>query len=573
MRSDDCIPRLVFPRIAFPSELTSKEKSLAKKLAAEFNRLTLAVDRKPRTRHDECGVVGSLRRHLDALGPVSRAAALSAAGKQSGIAPGSATGSLQFDPGLLTEAQRMMRRRLAELRGELKKSIDEVLVQAGKVGSLFPATVVDFRMAGESIAKWHRHTQIASPESLTCRWSSGEPLADRAYFELRGPLGPGNPGKILAVGFLPDVLSGDDVGGYFELNLGAYLPAQPPQVAHRYHLRVLPLGAAQYGAAYGPNFGFTVTPLEDFEPTPPDGIGPWSLPAVIEYGKTFAQGPQQLDIDTVVFYRKARVQLDWFKVDEDQSGPGAEEYRVRAFMVEHNNLGSREYSQYGGFFSIPEGDRKPRPLNWNADIVLGDPWTNVWPRAFIIGMSVMEEDAGAQLDDWYAAITETVNEVLEGAFAGDIRALLREIRDEIDQATLGFRAGLSSAVVAFLVAAIGATVAKFVFAWIVLVIALVAAFIGAGSRDDFFGFHLYTLLLMTNDAELFAVGEGAEIFNSKAVVAGGVFAGEEVNGRFFLDPTEIQFFGSGLPDSASNADGIVRIGLHWEFYDKVIRNV
>lgn len=69
----------------------------------------------------------------------------------------------------------------------------------------------------------------------------------------------------------------------------------------------------------------------------------------------------------------------------------------------------------------------------------------------------------------------------------------------------------------------------------------------------------------------FAAGEGGRILNSMAVALGGVYSGHEEDGRFLVDPTEIQLFGESPMDSAG-INGFVRVGLSWEFYDKVTRN-
>ena len=79
-----------------------------------------------------------------------------------------------------------------------------------------------------------------------------------------------------------------------------------------------------------------------------------------------------------------------------------------------------------------------------------------------------------------------------------------------------------------------------------------------------------TLALVTDDTALMKDGTTGSIQSSRILASGGSFSGTEQGGRFELDEIEIQLIDKGGPDEAG-LGGIVRMGLTWEFYEKVTR--
>ena len=144
------------------------------------------------------------------------------------------------------------------------------------------------------------------------------------------------------------------------------------------------------------------------------------------------------------------------------------------------------------------------------------------------------------------------------------------MQDEIDEATTAFRAELASEMASYIGALIGASALGAIAAVVAFAAGLIGIFANAGARDDVYGVGVLTLALVTNDAALIKDGTAGSIQSSRVLASGGSFSGTEQDGRFELDEIEIQLIDKGGPDEAG-LGGIVRMGLSWEFYDKVTR--
>lgn len=570
-----------YPWIATPKVvLTDEEKHLGESLAKDLNRITALIGGQPSRCPPESSMAASLLARLRRLGESSQQRIIEIA-RKSGLPEqtGSAAGD-NLEPGLARELKRLLRKRLNTLKPQLRAAIDGAVSAARQQAGRASLTTVDLKLAGEIDTTWRREINMGTPELLDFRWSTVEPDATRGFWELRGPvwLGLGNPGNVIASGYLPDFPNDNKVGGYFTLAFNQYLPPTPPQAATLYHLRVLPLGpAASAGLAQSSGFDFslqenlgTLSPVSGYEA--PIGVGPWSAPAVIRYGTTFQSGITVFpdDMNRTV-YRKAHFYFDWFKLVQDQSGPGNEEFHISGFVVEHNPQGAVQHASIGPlWFQIDPDDRSLHEFGKHATVNLGTPNYTYWPRVLTAVISILEEDDGGSLSDWQAALDELLYDLLFNQAGADINAFLREMRDEIKQAQEELAAEMTAEMISFLLAAIAATAREYVTAFIALVVGWVLAAIKAGAADDFYGTKVLSMFLETSATDRIADGTAGDLECNGPVVSGGNFTGTvQPDGSFSMDLTEIQFLGLGGAEEGSPISGIVNIALHWEFDDKV----
>lgn len=457
MLRNHCTPKIKRPQIRQPNlEGTAEETDLAKKLAAEIARIVvLAADEDAETA-DPCTLAGLANKRLSAMSRQGRRVALQAAKK---LADRPARGCADIDPKLRALTRQLGRRRLEALRPELNSAIKMVAAQADDFRLAFPRTTVQMRPSGEIHPTPVSHLCSDTPLELTFNWESSEPEAARVYWELRGPVVNGYPGKFLARGYGENFNDEAPVGGEFTINLGHYLAPLSPDPTERYYVRVLPLAAPGKRVMTSHHSDYALSTIgQNFDPEPPLGVGPWSIPAVIDIGAECRTPPTHFDIDKIEFYRKARAKVNWFKVDADQTGPGDEEYHLRAFIVEHTPLGSTSIGTFGSYLPVTEGDTSKHLLGWKSHIRdLGEPVTNMWPRLFMVGLSVLEEDNGDELDEWSEAIAELAREAVEGDLADELADFLRDMQDEIDEATTAFHAELAAEMAAYIGALIGAS--------------------------------------------------------------------------------------------------------------------
>lgn len=581
MLKTNCPPKIKRPQIKQqPFEATEEETDLAKKLAAEISRIVVIASGDDIYIRDTCSLAALARKRLSTMSRKGRLVATRSAKKLASARSSDKdheqnqdrAGDADIDPKLRALARQYGRRRLDALRPEMKSAIKMVVAQADEFKLAFPKTTVKMRLPGEFGIAPFSYTCSDGPVELIFNWQSSEPEVARVYWELRGPIVNGYPGKFLARGYGENINGEGPAGGYFTINLSQYLSPLSPDPTERYYVRVLPLAdpGKQAMVSYYSDHSLS-TIGQNFDPEPPLGVGPWSIPAVIDIGLECRTPPTYFDIDTIEFYRKARVKVNWFKVDANQTGPGDEEYHLRAFMVEHTPLGSTSIGTFGSYLPVTEGDKSEHPLGWKSYIRdLGEPVTNMWPRLFMVGISVLEEDHGDELDEWSEAIAELAREAVEGDLADELSDFLRDMQDEIDEATTAFRAELASEMASYIGALIGASALGAIAAVVAFAAGLIGIFANAGARDDVYGVGVVTLALVTNDAALIKDGTAGSIQSSRVLASGGSFSGTEQDGRFELDEIEIQLIDKGGPDEAG-LGGIVRMGLSWEFYDKVTR--
>ncbi|WP_282610429.1 hypothetical protein [Pelagibius sp. Alg239-R121] len=567
MAKHDCGVHFKRPKIQLPPfKRTKQDQDLAKKLAAEIARIAVLANSGEDDRLRPCSLADSARRRFNAMSEKERALALRYSQTLAAGAGGDSDRE-EMDPDLLKAVRRFARRQFDSIREQSKTAITDLQGQARGQALLVTKTWVKMRPAGEVVVTPHRYLQTDEPPSLTFHWGTDEPEAARAYWELRGPVTGSDPGPLITRGFAESTNKDGTVGGEYTLHLNQYLPPAAPNPAQRYHMTVLPLGAPDTGLKLERHHGHSISSiLTRGEPEPPAGVGPWSGPAVIDYGGEYKQPGTHFDLQRVNYYRKSRLHINWFKVAADQPGPGDEEYRISAFAVDISPLEATPMGKWLTYLPVEEGDTSRHALDWtSAWVKLWTPTSNVWPRTQFAVISVHEEDSGDGVDDWLAAMAELASEALEGDLMDEVRDYLRDMQDELDDATEEFNAALTSEFAAYVIALIGASAIGAVIAVITYIISLIATFAGAGASDDFYGVEVVTLGLMTNDVSQWEGGTGATL---DAPLYSGGFQGQEVGNRFETREIEVQLIAPGGPDGAG-LGGIVRVGLHWEFADKV----
>lgn len=598
-------------------ELDEEEQALAKALAGEFERLTTLVAEEdhapeysmaarvltefhrlgPRARDrirppapapdggarpaaraaTRQGSRRVMRRGTQAIGRMGesggRAAVAVGAGERPGAVEVPTADPFEVNPAIAKQVRALGRKRLEAIRPEIMAAVDRLGGGAGgRQAARLPGTTVDLKLAGEVDTTWRREIHVAWPEMLDFRWKTQEPEAERGYWELRGPVSQWSEGPVIASGFLPDNPAETGIGGYFTIPLRNHLPPTAPQMAMTYHVRVLPLGRARRTAmAAGPQGIGSMLSLQPHEPVAPDGIGPWSPPAVIRYGRSYMTPPTEFDIENISVYRKAHFFLDWFKLVQDQPGPGNEEFHIAGFVMQQTPQSASVPLKIGPFsFSVDPDDRSEHRFGRQATFHLGTPNITLWPKVLLAVISIMEEDDGGSLNDWHASLADLAQELMSGALAADINAFLREMLEEIKEKRKEMAAELAAETAAYVSALIAATAREVISAFIAVVVAWILAFVRAASGDDFYGTQVYGLTLATNDDQLIRNGKAGDIFTSRVVASGGEFTGsEQPDGSFRLSGTELQFIGLGGPDEGSPTSGIVNIMVHWEFDDKV----
>lgn len=564
MKRIDCPPKLNRPRLHQPAlKPTRTDEKLAGELVRELARIVVEAGDETRPRDRRCAISARAGDRLERMDERSRRAVLATASKLA--AEGSSDG-----PGLsekLTKRVRAMAEsRFREERRHLSKVIREVTEQARGRSFSHIRTYVRMRPAsGEIIVPAYRYMCIDKLERLTFEWETTEPDAARVYWELRGPVQNGQPGKFLGRGFSPNTRNDGTIGGAFTLSLADYLPAQTPDPTQRYVVRVLPLADPDSGIRFGRHQGHSLTVLATTEPEPPTGVGPWSPPAEIDYGAECRQPGTIFDIDEVTYYQNVAIKVNWFKVDTDQPGPGDEEYSLRAFVVDYTPQSATMIGSFGGFLPIEEGDTSRHPLGWATwNHQLSSPLTNLWPRSFMVVLSVLEQDGGDEFQDWHDMMSELAQEALEGDIADAISDALQDIRDEVAEATEEMRDDIRKELIAYIGALIGASALNAAAAVVAFAVALIQIFARAGMTDDYFGVQTVTFNLTNNDEDWIRDGSGWSVQGN---LSSAPHSGTEQAGKFTTDEVEVQLISRESPDAAG-LSGIVSFGLEMQLSNK-----
>lgn len=566
------------PDIKIPKfEVGDQERKLCQSIAQEL--AAIVSNASEQDARPKCGLETLAKSRLDQMSESRRQAAIGFAkltAKSTDQRGHDASGRLSNE--VRKRFRSLLKRQLVAFRPQLINAIKNVFEQANDWPIEQVRTNVGMRPAGEIPVPAVQYMCLPAPEFLAFEWESHEPDAVRAYWELRGPVENGDPGKVIGFGYVENQLTASDkIGGTIEIPLANYLPAVAPNPSSRYEMRILPLAAQGSLLATGLQSGQPLTPLSELDPQPPVGVGPWSFPAVVEYGVVCQQDTPQLAIENYTLFTKARPVVRWFRVAADQYGNGDEEYHIRASMIEQTALGSTALGNFGSYLPREEGDTSRHTLGWKGyRSVLGDGNPNAFPpRAYLIILSVLEEDGGDDLDDWKELIAEAAREALDGDLGSSLQEFLADLQKEIDDAAAEteerFSREITGIFVAYVAALISSTVLGMVVAYLTAVIGIIVALISVGEADDFYGIEVISFILASNNADWIEDGTAWSAQASSTFSDGGSSTGHYDGGRFFLDDVSVTL--QAIPElGVAGNNGIVEFGLTMEFYDKVQRS-
>lgn len=471
-------------------------------------------------------------------------------------APGAAV-SPEAGRTLDPEMKMLLRQLLADRVAEARPQLEILAARDGSDGSVqLPKTWVKGGIFGEVDAGAYQKLTLNEPQVLGFHWTTEEPGAVRGYFELRRSATPYLPEAVLARGEVPDNTSKPGIGGFFEIDLRKYLPAQPALGSPEYRVRVLPIPEPSLRAAAGRARPGGLTPQRvtpqaiGSTPKAPDGVGPWSAPVVICYG--LAEAPAQ-SFEEV--YHSARFSLDSIYLVEDQQGAGAEEFFVTGFIQSHSPQGAGNQYKLPLFETELDTDDRYRAIDQTARFSLpSDP--SDFPRAFTVVLSVLEKDDGEMFSEWLAMMAK----VGEEALADEIDRIMREQLEEIRQEMLENTS--EKAMEHAWDTILASTSSDFFSAWIKMVATLIIEGIVGGKADDFYGVETITFLLPSNRVD--------DVLDSEAFLAivnlGGTqsLAGSvQSDGSARIKSKSIRFYGQASYPQAAAFDGKVDLTMHW----------
>ena len=563
-----CDPHFTLPKIDIPAlEPSDRDEGIAKQLAAEIARIALTANSGASQTPRPCSLAGRARRLFEDLPKRDRAIALEFA-KEIG---GPDEGGEDISNTLAALTRRMARTHLKTTRRTISTAIVDVSKQASDQVLTVTKTRVRMRPAGEIVVTPHKYTQVSYPPNQTFHWETDEPGAERAYWELRGPASGYSSGALLDRGIVGNHFDDGRVGGEFTLNMGDYFPPVTPNPTQRFSLRVLPLGPERPTFALAGNYGIgTIDQLDRRDPEPPAGLGPWSFAAVIDYGTEYKQPGTRFDAP-VTYYQRVRAKVNWFKVDNDSSELGDEEYHLHAFFTDFSPFGAQRMGRWGSYLPVVEGDQSRHPLGWeSADVTLGTPVAQTWPRFQLMVLSVLEEDNGEGVDAWLQVMAELAEAALRGAIQEEIKDYLQDLRDEFEQGTadlVGDLQGATEEVIAEFISQVGSAIAGALIAYAVT---LILGFIRAGAEDDSFGAKAIAVTMLSNEADAIEDSSALTLASPTLALAQDKFSpGQRDGGRYETRELEIQMRGAPSADSGGAANGIISFGVQWAFSGRV----
>jgi len=456
-----------------------------------------------------------------------------------------------LSPALRSELRSLIGRRL----DQSSASIAEVARSLSPDVLRMPRTWIEGGVFGESKGVGRSELTLSQPQVLGFRWKSDEPGAAVGFWELVQQATGLSPERVLATGTSIGKSPSTAVQGSFEIDFVKYLPATPPaSIAPVYHVRIKPLSDQRVGLqrSPGPSIGMAgkASAVNSSGRKDPDGVGPWSAPVIIHYGRSTT--PPQKFTDS---YRRIHFYLDSIRMIEDQQGPGAEEFYVAGF-VQENALGGAKTDQhkFGPYFAKLDPDG-PRQQEFGKQATFGLPPAGEFPRLFTVVLTVLEEDDGGMLQDWIDAVWEIAKGALKEEVDEAIKQKLEDLRQRMAKDTT--KEAFDAAKDFFN----AATTADFCSAWLKMAVAIIAAAIEGGRPDDYYGTEVVTFLMPTNEADF--------VRNEFAFQVMHRGASERLTGQaqadqtFRVKPKAIRFHGQPSYPEAGSFDGIVDVTIRW----------
>jgi hypothetical protein len=446
-------------------------------------------------------------------------------------------------PGLSSEMKQQLRR---AVRARLDAQRDEIagILSAGAAtnpnlyhGS-FPSskTTLDVGyFSGDAQAAWKTLT-ISSPINIELLWKTNVAGAERGVWQL---FHSGNGQEVL----LGSGIAGNAPSSIFTINLGNYLPAQPPDVQAVYRIRVTPGTKAKVksGSAQG----------QGPQWVPGQAVGPPSNDVVITYS---AVTTPIVDFQIFDIYHTATFMLESIHMVEDQNGPGTEEFHVAGFVQESFPASSTEagsQQKFGPFYAEldPDGPRT-KNLPHSAAFYLNQPGSLEWPRAYTVVISVLEEDDGGSLNDWESSVWDVAQQAASGEIGQEIRDFIEEKFEDYVGDNIGQLINAGGQLAQEIVS-LASSITGGIIGMVVMAAALVISDIISGMSDDYYGTEAFVLVLPTNITDFVHS-----------------LPGQHIADGFQLDTESLEFRGYTSWPEAAIFDGVVDVFFHWELTNK-----
>jgi hypothetical protein len=403
-------------------------------------------------------------------------------------------------PGLDPELRKMLRdavRARLDLQSDaISDSLAVCVAADGLKGALpFSKTTLEVGyFSGDVQAAWTTLT-VNAPTTIELRWETNAPGAERGVWQI---FHAGQQNEVL----LGSGHATDAPVGIFTIDLGDFLPANPPNVPAVYRIRVTP--GTKPKIVQGPSQGQSGK-------APGKAVGPPSNDVVITYSAVVAPGVQ---FEIFEIYQTATFVLGSIHMIEDQNGPGTEEFHVAGFVQETFPASSAEVGgqkKFGPFYAEldPDGPTA-KNLSHSSSFFLSKPDAAEWPRAYTAVISVLEEDDGGTFNDWQSSVWAMADDALSGEVSQLVRDLLEEkfkdyVGDNIGQ--LIQAGGQAAQTIASL---IGSTTGSIV-GMVVAAAALIISDIISGMQDDYYGTEVFALVLPTNITDFIHTLDGQPI--------------------------------------------------------------
>ena len=445
--------------------------------------------------------------------------------------------------GLSTELKQQLRR---AVRARLDAQHDEIAGRLGVAAATnpnlyhgpFPSSKTTLEVGyfqGDAQNAWTSLT-INSPVSIDLLWKTNIAGAERGVWQL---FYSGNGPEML----LGSGIAGKAPGGIFSINLGNYLPSQPPYSPAVYRIRVTPgtNPKTEFGAAEG-----------EVIQIPGKAVGPPSNDVIITYSAVVTP---IVDFQIFEVYKTATFMLESIHMVEDQSGPGTEEFHVAGFVQESfpaSSTETGEQKKFGPFYAEidPDGSRT-KDLPHAADFYLSGPSTPEWPRAFSAVISVLEEDDGGSLNEWES----TIWTVADAAASGELGQAIRDYIEEKFKDFIGDNIGQlinAGGQMAQELVSLASSIIGGIIGMVVMAAALVIADIISGMSDDYYGTEAFVFVLPSNITDYVHT-----------------LPGQPMAGGFKLDTESLEFRGYTSWPEAAQFDGVVEVFFHWELTNKM----
>lgn len=336
----------------------------------------------------------------------------------------------------------------------------------------------------------------------------------------------------------------------FRIDFKRFAPPTPPAEPLVYHVKVYPF----------PQPAKAKLGQRTIKQEP---VGPASPPAIVVYSKS---DDQQTKFDQIYdVYREIKLFVDWLEMTQDSCEWGTEEFHISGFVQDYP-MGEERDILHQSVDIDPAGERRKQlgSHEMNPEYHLQNPTSEAvcryyaggskfscWPKVFTACIAVMEED-----NDSYAEWVKAIWNMARGQLESKIRDTVL-IEMESKEGEFGeFLAANVLGNLELFRDLINMLVGSITSALLGMLMSILDTYIGMileGMENDFYELATFVLVLPNNIADYVETLPGSAT----------------PNGRYALrqEPSE-PLRGPPCPGGATSWDGVVTVGIHWEFRGK-----